>query len=165
MIFVNDILGADSLTFSRNGNRHAVLITSADIKDILPTHSQIPDVNVSRHINSGQMSYMHRSVGIRQRASNKRSFKFVVHKYCILISFLIYLSERRLHRVRSIITRQVRLLYPAELFHYYLPEFLKFQLFSKQLLHFCLLFLAAGIIPAQRLDLYENLLFLRLHQC
>ena len=79
MILVHNILRRTTLTFRSDSNRHTMLITSANIKDILTTHSEIPDIDISRHINTGKMTYVHRAVRIRQRTGNKCSFEFFVH--------------------------------------------------------------------------------------
>ena len=79
MIFVHYILRGHSVGACLYGDRHAVLIGAADEEDILSPHPEISYIYVGRHIDSGQMADMHRTVGVRQSACHKRSLEVLFH--------------------------------------------------------------------------------------
>ena len=64
---VDYVLRSAALLTGLDGDRHSVLIASADIEHVLALHAQVPHIYVSRHIHAGKMAYVHRSVGIRER--------------------------------------------------------------------------------------------------
>ena len=66
MIAVDYILRSYTLGARLDCNRHTVFVTTADKRDITALQAQITRINVSRHIYTGKMADMNRSVGIRE---------------------------------------------------------------------------------------------------
>ena len=90
MIAVNDILWSASLLLSLDGDRHAMLIRSADIKHILTLHSQISHIYVRRHIYTCKVADMHWTIGVRKRTGHKSSVVVFAH---IFRSFYIFICS------------------------------------------------------------------------
>ena len=64
IVFIYDILRAYPFFFCFDGNRHAVLITAANKGYIPALHSQVAGIDIGRHVNACQMSYMNGAVGV-----------------------------------------------------------------------------------------------------
>ena len=47
-----------SFLLSLDGDRHSMLIGSADIEDVLPFHPEISDINICRDIHTGEVADM-----------------------------------------------------------------------------------------------------------
>ena len=86
VVFIYNILRAASLLAGGDGNGHAVLVGTADIQDFFSLHSEEPDINIGGHINSGQMSDMHWTVGIGQCTGYKGAFKTFFHTLSLSLS-------------------------------------------------------------------------------
>src|SRR6202035_5548818 len=63
-----------------DGNRHAVLVTSADKEDVSFTHPLIADINIGRNIAACQMTDMNGAICIGKRSSNQDAVVFF-HNY------------------------------------------------------------------------------------
>ena len=70
-----------------DGDRHTMLVRTADEEHVFPSHPQISDIYVRRHVNTGKMTYVHRSVGIRKRTSHQCSLVILFH----IVFFLSFL--------------------------------------------------------------------------
>ena len=77
MVFVHDILGRAALLAGLYGNRHSVLVRTADEEHVPAAHSEITHIDVGGHIYSRKVSDVNRSVGIRQSGRNKITLKFL----------------------------------------------------------------------------------------
>lgn len=64
VVAVDHLLGGDAFLAGTDGDRHAVLVASADEEHFLLFQAQIAHIDVSRHVNASQVSYMYTSVGI-----------------------------------------------------------------------------------------------------
>ena len=73
---VHYVLGRTALLAGLDCDGHPVFVGAAHEQHVLALQAKIPDVYVGRHVDSGQMSYMHRAVGVRQGAGYKRSLEF-----------------------------------------------------------------------------------------
>ena len=79
MVLVYYILGSAALLAGLDGDRHAVLVAAAHIQHILSAETQVPYINVRRHIHSGKMPDMHGAVRIRQRTGHQGSLELLFH--------------------------------------------------------------------------------------
>ena len=66
MVFIHDFLRRNTLLSCFDGNGDPVFIRSPDEDHIFVVHSQETHVNIGGHIDSGQVSDMKRSVGVRE---------------------------------------------------------------------------------------------------
>ena len=80
MIAVYDILRGDTLFFGLDGDGHSMLVAAADEEHLLTFHAEIAGIDIGRHVDAGQMPDMHRTVGIRQSRSDKRTLE-IFHIY------------------------------------------------------------------------------------
>ena len=111
MIAVHDILRGASLLLRLDRDRHTMLIRATHIQHILTSHSQISHIDVRRDIYTGEMSDMHRTIGIRQRTGYQSSVEILTH-YILYLYFYLYtrpnsLLRRVLVLVRSFILAKV----------------------------------------------------------
>ena len=90
MISVANILRRDAFFLCTDGYRHAMLVAAANENYFALFESQIAHVDVGRHINARQMSYVNTTVGIWQSRRDGGSFKilFVHSLFCVLILFI-----------------------------------------------------------------------------
>jgi hypothetical protein len=65
VISVNDILRSATLVLCLDCDRNTMLIRTADIKNILASHTKISHIDVCRNIHSSKVTDMHRTVRIR----------------------------------------------------------------------------------------------------
>ena len=79
MIPVHDVLRSAAFLLSLDGDRHTMLIGTADIEDILTPHPQVPHIDVCRHIYTGQVTDVHRTVRVWKCAGHQRSVEFLCH--------------------------------------------------------------------------------------
>ena len=79
VILVHNILRRAALLTGLDRDRHTVLVAAAYIEHILSPHPEISDVDIRRHIDTGEMADVDRAVGIRQRTGHKCSFEFLIH--------------------------------------------------------------------------------------
>ena len=79
VILVHNILRRAALLTGLDRNRHTVFVAAAYIEHILSPHPEISDVDIRRHIDTGEMADVDRAVGIRQRTGHKCSFEFLIH--------------------------------------------------------------------------------------
>ena len=79
VIFVNYVLRSAALLTRFDGDRHSVLVASADIQHFFTPHPEVAYIDVGRDIYSGQVSDMNRAVGIRQRAGYQCSLVVLSH--------------------------------------------------------------------------------------
>ena len=82
MIAVDHVLRRAALFLGTDSDGHAMLVAAADEKDIFALQTQVADIDVSRHINSSQMTDVDGTVGIRQSRRHQCSleFPFSFHK-------------------------------------------------------------------------------------
>ena len=81
VITVADILRCHAFFLGADGDRHTVLITSADKDDGLFLQAQVAHVDISRHIHAGKVTDMHAAVGIRQGSCDCGPFKMFLFHY------------------------------------------------------------------------------------
>ena len=104
MVPVHHILRRTSLFPGLYGDRHPMLVRAADEQDILSPHPEIPHIYVRRDIDSGKMSDMHRTVGVRQSACHKCPTEiFVFHIYLPNLILIITLA-----RFQTVISFNIR---------------------------------------------------------
>ena len=75
VVAIHDILGSDSLGSRLERDGDPVLVGAANKERLLALETQIAGVNIGGYVHSGQVSDMHRPVGVGQCRSDKRSFK------------------------------------------------------------------------------------------
>ena len=66
VITIDDFLSSDALFAGTNGYGHSVFVATTDKKDITSLETQIAHVDICRDIDSGEVSDMNRTVGIRE---------------------------------------------------------------------------------------------------
>ena len=64
MIAVDDILWRDAFLACADGDGHAMFVRTADKEYVFFLQTKITYINVCRDINTGQVTDMHRPVGI-----------------------------------------------------------------------------------------------------
>jgi hypothetical protein len=74
MILIDDLLRGYPFLPCLNGNGDTVFVRSADEYNVLSFQPQVAGINVRRHIDTGQVSDMHRAIGIGKSGSNEISF-------------------------------------------------------------------------------------------
>ena len=79
MVAIHDILRRDAFLLGTKRDGHTVLIGATNHQDLLTLQAEITCVNIGRHINTRQVSDMHRTVGIRQSRCYQCSFKMFLH--------------------------------------------------------------------------------------
>lgn len=77
MVAVDDILGCDTLFFCFNGDRHPMLVGSTDHNHVLALKAQEAGVNVGGDVNTGEVTDVHRAVGVGESSSDKSAFKLI----------------------------------------------------------------------------------------
>ena len=77
MIAVADILRCNALFLGTQGDRHTVLITTANEDHFLLLESQIAHIDVGRNVHSCQMSNVNATVCIRQCSGHRGAFEFL----------------------------------------------------------------------------------------
>ena len=78
MVAVHHLLCGDALLACTDGDRHAVLVASADEHHFLMLQSEVTHIDVGRYIDSGEVSDVHSTVGIRQGGSDGCALEFVL---------------------------------------------------------------------------------------
>lgn len=76
MIFINDLLGRNTLFHGPDGNRYTVFITSPDKKNIFFLRSLIAHINICGNIAAGQMTDMDGAICIGKCGSNQDAVVF-----------------------------------------------------------------------------------------
>jgi hypothetical protein len=76
MVVIDHLLGANAFFHGADGNGHAVLVASTDEKDVFFSCPFIPDINISRNIATGKMSYMDGPVSVGKGSGNQDSVVF-----------------------------------------------------------------------------------------
>ena len=94
VVAVHDVLRGASLLAGLDRNRHAMLVGAADIQHFPAAHPQVADIDISRHIDTGQVADVDRTVGVRQRTGHEGSFELFVH-YFVFFSLPILCLIRR----------------------------------------------------------------------
>ena len=79
MVAIHDILRRNAFLLGTKRDGHTVLIGATNHQDLLTLQAEITCVNIGRHINTRQVSDMHRTVGIRQSRCYQCSFKMFLH--------------------------------------------------------------------------------------
>ena len=79
MVSVNDILRGNALLLSLYRDRHTMLITATDKHHLLTLQTKIAGIDICRHIHTGKMPDMYRTIRIGKRRCNQRAFKFLIH--------------------------------------------------------------------------------------
>ncbi len=79
MVAVNYILRGHALLTGLYGDGHTVLVTASDHDYIFAFEAQIAYVNIGRDIYAGEVSDMHRTVGIRESCGNESALEFLFH--------------------------------------------------------------------------------------
>ena len=98
MIAIDHLLRCDALGFGFERDGHSVLIRPPNKQHLLSSHSFVAHVNVRRDIHTGKVTYMHRSIGIRERSCNKGTLKslcrrVVSHLY-LQLYVVVYLVQK-----------------------------------------------------------------------
>ncbi len=96
VIAVYHILRGNALVLSLDGDRHTVLIAAADHGYGAPLQAQVSGINVGRHINAGQMSYVYRAVGVRKCGGYEGTFILFHRDYVYVI--MIVASNRKISK-------------------------------------------------------------------
>jgi hypothetical protein len=79
MIAVNNLLHADTLLASTNGNGYTMLVATTNEEYIALLQAQISHVDIGRHIYTSQMTDVYRAVGIGKSRCNGGSFEILFH--------------------------------------------------------------------------------------
>ena len=66
VIAIDDLLGSDALFACANSDGHTVFVATADVHHFLSFQTQITGVDVSRNVDTGEVTDMHRAICIRQ---------------------------------------------------------------------------------------------------
>ena len=98
MIAIYHLLRCDALGFGFERDGHSVLVRPPNKQDLLSSHSFVAHVDVRRDIHTGKVTYMHRSIGIRERSCNKGTLKslgrrVVSHLY-LQLYVVVYLVQK-----------------------------------------------------------------------
>ena len=94
VVAVHDVLRRAALLARLDGDGHAVLVGAADVQHFPAAHPQVADVDVGRHIDTGQVADVDRTVGVGQRTGHEGSFELFVH-YFAFFSLPIFCLIRR----------------------------------------------------------------------
>ena len=79
VVTVHYVLRSDTLVLGLYSDGHAVLVATAYEENLPPLQAQVSDINVRRDIDSRQMAYVDRAIGIRQSRSHQRTLEFFIH--------------------------------------------------------------------------------------
>src|SRR5690606_13295305 len=77
MVSVNHLLRGDSLLAGLEGDWNAVFVGTADGDDVLAAHPAVSCLDVRRHVNPCQASYVNRSVGLRKSRCDEIAFELL----------------------------------------------------------------------------------------
>ena len=76
MVAVHDVLRRDTFGFRLDGDWHTVLVRAANHNHVFTFESEIAGVDVGRHIHTGEVSDVDRTVCVWQSCCNQRAFEF-----------------------------------------------------------------------------------------
>ena len=98
VIAIYHLLRCNALGFGFERDGHSVLVRPPNKQHLLSSHSFVAHVNVRRDIHTGKVTYMHRSIGIRERSCNKGTLKsfcrrVVSHLY-LQLYVVVYLVQK-----------------------------------------------------------------------
>ena len=84
VVAVDDVLWGDTLGLGLDGDGHAMLVAAADHQHLAAAHTQVAGVDVCGDVDAGQMAYVHRAVGVRQRGGYEGTVGSLFHicLYC-----------------------------------------------------------------------------------
>ena len=90
VVTIDDLLRRNALLTGFDGDGHAVFVASADPDDVAPPQTQIPHIDVRRHVHARQMADMHRTVGVGKGRRNQITLELFCHIFsCALLQIII----------------------------------------------------------------------------
>ena len=109
VVTVHDVLRCAALLLGADGDGHAVLVASADEEHLLLFQAQVSCVNVGRHVDARQVSYVYRPVGVGQRRGDGGTFEFLFHIVVMLIKCDYFAKIRVFREITLLSCRELRL--------------------------------------------------------
>ena len=88
VVSVHHLLCRDSLFLGTYSDRHSMLVRASYEDNLLSFQTQISDVNISRDVYSGKVSYMHSSIGVWECGGYGSAFILCHYICCETISIL-----------------------------------------------------------------------------
>lgn len=107
VISVHYILWGDTLGACLDSDRHTMLVGAAYEKHIGALEPEVSDINIGRDIYAGEMSYMHRSVGVRERRGDQSSLEILIHSVSVKrVYFSIKLQNYKISAKQRVSSRK-----------------------------------------------------------
>ena len=84
VVLVHDVLWRHTLGAGLYGDRNPVFVRPADEQHVFAAHPQVPYIDVSRYIDSGEMADVDGTVCVRKRTSHQGSLEVLFHIQTII---------------------------------------------------------------------------------
>ena len=94
MVTIYNLLGGNTLLAGALCHGNTMLIAATHKKHVLALQAQVAHIDVGRHIDTGQVADVDRTVGVGQRTGHKGSFELFLH-YFVFFSLPIFCLIRR----------------------------------------------------------------------